>query len=512
MILQFGNYTLDEGLLELRFGGELVEAEPQVFRLITYLVRNRDRVVSKDELIAEIWDQRVVSDAALNSRINLARKAIGDSGRAQALIKTFPRRGYRFVAVATESTNGAGLERPSFEPQEKPSIAVLPFTDVSAEIEQQYFSHGITEDIITALSRIRHFFVIARNTTFSTEFQSTEPREVAQQLDVRYLLKGSVRKSDNRVRMTVQLIDVESGRHLWADKYDRQIGDIFAVQDEITHMVVGVIGPEVDRAERDRALLTPPENMDAWDNLCRGRWYLYKFEGASIAKAQEYITEAIRLDPTFSQAHSTLAEAKFVCFFTGLTNTPLEDLQEGFDAARKAVLLDDKDPVAYAVLGVIYLMRREHASAAEALQQAIAINPSSTNAHHWYGLVHAFDGRPDEAISEQDLATRLSPYDPRLWAFMTVRAYASLNAEQFENALEWALKAIRQPNAPRNPYIVQIIALSYLGRVDQMRVATNALLQHFPDSTTSNIQASIPFKRPEDVALWMRGLRGAGLP
>jgi len=326
------------------------------------------------------------------------------------------------------------------------------------------------------------------------------------------VLEGSVRKLDNRVRITTQLIDGASGRHIWADKYDRVIDDIFTVQDEITQMVVGAIGPEIDRAERDRALLTPPENMNAWDNLCRGRWHLYKFDGSSIAKAQEYFTEAIKLDPLFSQAHSALAEAKFVSFFTGLTNAPLADLQEGFGAARKAVSLDGKDPLAHAILGVIYLMRREHASATEALQQAIAINPSSANAHHWYGLVHAFDGRPDEAISEQNLATRLSPYDPRLWAFMTVRAYAALNAKQFENALKWALQAIRQPNAPRNPQIVQIIALSHLGRADEIRPATNTLLENFPNSTTSNIQASIPFKRPEDVDLWMEGLRSAGLP
>jgi len=296
------------------------------------------------------------------------------------------------------------------------------------------------------------------------------------------VLEGSVRKLDNRVRITTQLIDGASGRHIWADKYDRVIDDIFTVQDEITQMVVGAIGPEIDRAERDRALLTPPENMNAWDNLCRGRWHLYKFDGSSIAKAQEYFTEAIKLDPLFSQAHSALAEAKFVSFFTARNSNQKWPRTWGLDTAT------------------------------EALQQAIAINPSSANAHHWYGLVHAFDGRPDEAISEQNLATRLSPYDPRLWAFMTVRAYAALNAKQFENALKWALQAIRQPNAPRNPQIVQIIALSHLGRADEIRPATNTLLENFPNSTTSNIQASIPFKRPEDVDLWMEGLRSAGLP
>lgn len=394
----------------------------------------------------------------------------------------------------------------------KPSIAVLPFQNMSGDADQEYFSDGITEDIITALSRIRQFFVIARNTTFTYKGQAVNVQAVAKDLGVRYVLEGSVRKVGNRVRITAQLIDGDSGHHLWADKYDRQLEGIFEVQDEITQTVVGAISPELDRAERNRAVLAPPENLDAWDYLYRGRWELYKFDTASNSQAQDYFRQSIELDPSFAPAYAALAEAKFVGFFAGLSGSPADELNQGLDAARAAVAFDDKDAVAHAILGVLHLVRREHTPAFEALQRALAINPSSANAHHWLGLVYAFDGRSDEAVAEQEIATRLSPNDPRLWAFMTVRAYAYLNASQFDQAAEWASRALRQPNAPRNPYIVQVIALSKMGRAEELQRATETLLQVSPAASITNIRESIPFNRPEDVELWVDGLREAGLP
>jgi TolB-like protein/Tfp pilus assembly protein PilF len=510
VIFQFGDFTLDDELLELRLGEQLVDVEPQVFRLIAYLIDKRDRVVSKDELISEIWDSRIVSDAALNSRINLARKAVGDNGKSQSVIKTFARRGFRFVAETSEKADRTDARL--LGTQDKPSIAILPFKNLSDDAEQQYFSDGITEDIITALSRVRQFFVIARNTTFSNEVQAIDATAIGRELRVGYVLEGSVRKMGNRVRITAQLIDSSNGHHLWADKYDRQIDDIFAVQDEITQTVAGAIGPEIDHAERNRALLAPPENLDAWDFLCRGRWHLYKFDTTNNAEAQEYFRGAIAKDPSFAQAYAALAEAKFVAFFAGLTDTPFDDLQEGFDFARQAVSLDDRDPVAHAILGAVYLVRRDHLSASEALERALTINPSSANGHHWLGLVYAFDGQVDEAVAEQDIATRLSPHDPRLWAFMTVKAYAHLNARRFGQAIQWASRAIRQPNAPRNPYIVQVIAQTHLGHAEDTQQAADTLMKNFPGASISDIQGSIPFKRPEDVELWVEGLRLAGIP
>ena len=335
---------------------------------------------------------------------------------------------------------------------------------------------------------------------------------VATELGVRYVLEGSVRRSGDRVRITAQLIDGASGNHLWAEKYDRQLEDIFEVQDDITQTVVGAIGPEFDRAERERALQAPPDNLDAWVYLHRGRWYLYKFEKSANLEAQNHFGRAIEIDPSFAQAYAGLAEAKFISFFDALTDTPTDDLEQGFDAARKAVALDERDAVAHATLGILHLARKEHALAVEALQTALAVNPSSANAHHWLGLVWAFDGRADEAIAEQEIATRLSPNDPLLWAFMNVRSYAYLNSGRFEQAAEWAHRALRQPNALRNPFIVHVIALSHLDRDDEARRASETLLKKFPDLSVERIRSKTPFNRAEDVAVWVDGLRKAGLP
>jgi len=395
---------------------------------------------------------------------------------------------------------------------DKPSIAVLPFNNMSGDPDQEYFSDGITEDIITALSRIRQFFVIARNTTFTFKDRAVDVQSIAKELRVRYVLEGSVRKSGNRVRITAQLIDGNSGKHLWAERYDRQLEDIFDVQDEITQTVVGAIEPELNRAERERALQTQPEKLDAWDYLHRGRWHLYKFEKSAIMEAQGHFYRAIEIDPSFAQAHAGLAEAEFINFIHAFSDTPNDDLKRGFEAAKKAVALDDKDSVGHATLGVLYLLRREHALAIEALQRALAANPNSANAHHWLGLVYAFDGRPDEAIAEQELATRLSPNDPKLWAFMNVRSYAYLNSRRFEQAAEWARRALRQPNATQNPYIVHVIALSHLDHSDEARQASDTLLKNCPDLSIARIRDKTPFNRKEDIELWVEGLRKAGVP
>jgi len=395
---------------------------------------------------------------------------------------------------------------------DKPSIAVLPFKNMSGDPEQEYFSDGITEDIITALSHIRQFFVIARNTTFTYKGRAVEVPAIARELGVRYVLEGSVRKAGNRVRVTAQLINGETGNHIWAERYDRSLEDIFELQDDITQTVVGAIEPELDRAERERAIQTPPESLHAWEYLHRGWWHLRKYEKSEIQEAQSCFHHAVEIDPSFAQAYAGLAEAEFMNLMGGFVDKPIDSLEQGFEAANKAVALDGKDSVAHATLGVLHLARREHALAIEALQTALIANPSSAKAHHWLGLVFAFCRRPDDAIAEQVVATRLSPSDPWLWAFMNVRSYAYLHSNRFEQAVEWAHRSLRQPNAPRAPYIVYVIALSHLGRSDEAERACETLLVKFPGTSIAKVRNAFPFGREEDLELWIAGLRKAGLP
>jgi TolB-like protein len=275
----FAGHTLDTDRRELSRGSDSISVEPQVFDLLTYLVENRERVVTKDDLIASVWGGRIVSDSTLTSRINAARKAVGDSGDNQMLIRTIARKGLRFVGevrVQSKSAERAKATDPtpveSHEPTrlasplaERPAIAVLPFTNMSGDPEQEYFSDGISEDLITALSKLRWFFVIARNSSFIYKGKAVHMKQVAKELGVSYVVEGSVRKSDDRVRITAQLNDVATGSHVWAEHYDRGLADVFAVQDEITEAIVAAIEPQLYAAENFRARRKHPDNMDAWD-------------------------------------------------------------------------------------------------------------------------------------------------------------------------------------------------------------------------------------------------------
>jgi TolB-like protein len=275
----FEDYALDSDRRELRRGADLVALAPQVFDLLQYLIQNRERVVSKDDLIAGVWDGRIVSESALTTRINAARSAIGDSGEAQRLIKTVPRKGIRFVGTVREeqAPPGAAVADSAAEPPkpalalpDKPSIAVLPFANLNSDPEQEYFTDGIVGDIITELSRFSELFVIARNSSFTYKGKPVDVRQVGRDLGVRYVLEGSIRRAGERVRLTAELIDAVSGAHRWAERYDRDLTDLFGVQEEIVRTIAALVAAHIDKAELDSALLRPPASLQAYDCYLRG--------------------------------------------------------------------------------------------------------------------------------------------------------------------------------------------------------------------------------------------------
>src|SRR5439155_1156878 len=266
----FEDYALDTERRELSLRGDVVRIEPQAFDLLEYLIQNRGRLVSRDDLIASVWAGRIVSDSAMTTRINAARCAIADNGKAQRLIKTVPRKGIRFVGTVLEkeaggAEAGARSSTPYLALPDKPSIAVLPFTDMSGEPGQAYFSDGITEDIITELSRFSELFVIARNSSFRFKGSSPDIKQVGRELGVRYVLEGSIRRADDRVRITAQLIDAVTGAHRWAERYDRKLEDIFAVQDEVARTITSILAAHVSRAEASRTLSIPTSRWQAYD-------------------------------------------------------------------------------------------------------------------------------------------------------------------------------------------------------------------------------------------------------
>src|SRR3954462_4234555 len=312
----FDNHILDTDRRELRRGADLVAMQPQVFDLLVHLLKHRDRVVRRDDLIALVWGGRVVSDSTLDSRINAARNAVGDNGKEQKLIRTIPRKGLRFVG-AVSGPSGCDLPAAAPPPEtagqpapalpDRPAIAVLPFDNMSGDQEQEYFSDGISEDIITALSKSRWFFVIARNSSFTYKGRPVHMKQVSAELGVRYVVEGSVRKNGDRVRITAQLNDTAPGSHIWAEHYDRDLVDVFAVQDEITDAIITAIEPQIYAAENFRSRRKPPNSVDAWDLVMRALSHHWRVTRTDSLAAQALLERAIAIDPNYGQALSLSA-------------------------------------------------------------------------------------------------------------------------------------------------------------------------------------------------------------
>jgi adenylate cyclase len=421
-----------------------------------------------------------------------------------------PLRVYRVVLDRPEAASG-GVETLSLP--DKPSVAVLPFDNLSGDPEQDYLADGISEDLITALSRIRWFFVIARNSSFTYKGQAVDVTQVARELGVRYVLEGSVRKAGGRVRVTAQLIDAATGRHVWAERYDREIEDIFALQDEMTLTIVAALEPELGAAERERALSKPPESLDAWETYQRGLWHMWTFEKEANAEARRLFRHAVERDPNFAPAYAFQSYANYIDVVMGWSEAPDESLDAALAAAKTALARDERDAVAYFALGRVLMMRGEHDGSIAALETAITLNPSSAQAHHGLGFALALSGRLDVAKSNFEKAERLSPRDPLLWAFTITHALTSILSHDYEAAESWARKTMRIPRASGYwTHAILASALGNMGRLEEARAAADEALAQKPDLSLSYLKTTLPTKEEGGLEPYLAGLRQAGLP
>ncbi len=397
---------------------------------------------------------------------------------------------------------------------DKPSIAVLPFDNMSGDPEQEYFADGISEDLITALSKVHWFFVIARNSTFTYKGQAVDVARVSRELGVRYVLEGSVRKSGTRVRITAQLIDGTTGNHVWAEHYDRELDDIFALQDEMTQTIVGAVEPELGAVERARAARMPPGNLDAWETFQRGLWHMWRFTKDDNREAQRLLRRAQELDPGFAIAFARESYAHYLDVILGYAEAPQDSVALAMSAAQKALALDEGDPIAHFAMGRAQMLRGDHDASIAELEKALQLDPSFAQARHGLGMVLALAGRLDEAVEELEKSIRLSPRDPLRFATEAVRAFTALQQHDFDTAAEWALKATRHPAAVGGgywPYAVLASALSHLGRSEEAQSAIAAARTQKPDLTLSYIVKTLPTKPPGDLKAYLDGLRRAGL-
>ena len=517
----FGDCALDLHTRELTRAAEVVPIGPQVFDLLTHLVRNHDRVVTKDELLETVWQGRIVSESTLNSQINAARKAIGDSGEEQRMIRTLARKGFRFVGEVRE-TEAAEVPPPApdVEPAgrelplpAKPSVAVLAFDNMSGDPEQHYFSDGITEDIITALSRVKWFFVIARNSSFTYKGRSVDVKQIGRELGVRYVLEGSVRKAGERMRITGQLIQAESGAHIWADRFDGEASDVFALQDKIVTSVVAAIEPSLRLAEIDRAYRKPTEKLDAYDWYLRALPHFYALTRDGVDEAIGLLNRAIAIDPRFALAKALTARCYAWRNPQGWAASPEEEKALAVRLGREALQDGGDDPSVLWMVGfALWQLRVDLEGALELYDRSLELNANCPQAHTLRGWALATAGRIEEATQSLAQALRLSPFDPEAFFTMTALGWTSMASGRFDDAVKWTGRALRDRPAFGPALRFHAVSLVGLGRMDEARATVARLLALEPALTASVLRRRAPVFDPKLMDVFINSLRQAGLP
>jgi adenylate cyclase len=572
-VFRFEGFALDMTRGCLHCGDRQIELRPKSFEVLQYLIENADRLVTKDELIGAIWPNVFVTDDSLTRCISDVRQALGDA--EQRIIKTMPRRGYLFAAPVSEAltdtqfrsssdkpsrapSNGDTApppepERPerSWTPRrrswialgaaavliaaigasvwfsrqpaglplpDRPSIAVLPFTNMSADAQQEYFSDGVSEDIITALSKFRDLFVIARNSSFTYKGKPFDVKQIGRELGVRYLLEGSVRRDAERLRITAQLIDSASGRHIWADYYDRDPSGIFAVQDEVTQRIVSTLVAHIGRLELERALHKPPQTLAAYDYYLRGNAAMKAREGPNrgemVAAARAFYEQSIAADPRYAPAIQGVANTYITAWLEPTSYEPItrQYRQQGaielaLSLARRAVELDPHLPEAHATHAWVLHWHYRRAEAIAAFERAFELNPNLADGR--IVLVLYQNGRAPESLERMKRIMRNDPFPPAVYSSYLGNAYYLTG--QYERALESLRVAAARMPGYRAAFAWLAATSAQLGRLDEARAAAAEVLRVHPEFTISWFLGQIRLT-PRDAEHLTEGLRKAGLP
>ncbi|MCK1317375.1 winged helix-turn-helix domain-containing tetratricopeptide repeat protein [Bradyrhizobium sp. 23] len=525
MLYSFSDFTLDTDRRELRRGAEAISVAPQVFDLLIYLVRNRERVVSKDDLVRAVWGGRIVSDAAVTTRINAVRRSVGDSGEKQLLIKTLQRKGFRFVGTVQEERRGspaeqtgsatlvgAAAETPPSAP--RLSIVVLPFANLSGDPSQDYFVDGVTESLTTDLSRISGAFVIGRHTAFTYKNKAVDLRMIGCELNVRYVLEGSVQRSDNQLRVNVQLVDAETGHHLWAERFDKPVADLFDMQDEIVSRLAQALEAQLLAAEAQRSETTP--SPDAMDLYFLGRASFNKGHTAeNLSRARSFFQRALSLD---SGNIPTLVSMALVDLTT--VGGFLADDRSGHLAAAEANLvialsLSPRDASALALLGVAKILSNRAAEGILECEQALALDRNLAYAHACIGVGKNYIGRAAETEGHIQQALRLSPRDIGAFWWMMFAGNAKSFLGAYAEAVVWLRRSIDTNRNMPFAHFNLAAALAQLGRSEEARVAAKMGLTLDPSFTLRRFRANAPSDHPTFLAGRegiYQGMRMAGVP
>jgi TolB-like protein/DNA-binding winged helix-turn-helix (wHTH) protein len=546
MLYFFGNFALDTECRELRSGNTAVAIQPQVFDLLAYLIENRSRVVSRDDILKAVWDGRIVSESAITTRINAARNALGDTGNEQRYIRTFPKKGVRFVAAlraeaAIAKENGIitatlpdkialrEVVNPTthlfaIEPRSASSplntspphlsIVVLPFSNIGADLEQEYFADGITENLTTDLSRIAGCFVIARNSAFSYKGKSIDVRQVGRELNVRYVLEGSVQQNGNHLRVNVQLVDAETGTYLWAERFDKAVADLFIMQDEIVSRLANTLNAELVAAEARRAEYTPvPVSMDLY---FRGSAILNKGPSPdNLTHAHEFFERALALDPQNIEAlvGAASVEAQRGAYFVADNRHAHLAIAEA--TLGKVLYAAPNHAMAHCLLGLVQIFTNRADQGIAQCQRALLLDRNLAIAHGFIGAAKYFSGRGEETERHIQEAFRLSPIDTSayLWLGWLGNAKSELGAD--DEAAIWYRKGIEANRNFAGNHFFLAAALSSLGKFEEATAAAKEGLKINPGFTICRFRLSVSSDNPIYLACRERmysGMLKVGVP
>ena len=498
-IYAFGPFRLDVAAGILFRGAEPVALGQRAIALLQILVEGGGNPISKDRLIESAWPGLAIEESNLAVQIAALRRVFAEEPGGDSWIETLPRRGYRYVgpvAVKEQENQGAaGNEQPALAPPDKPSLAVMPFTNMSGDPEQEYFADGMVEDIITGLSRIKWLFVIARNSSFIYKGQAVNVGRVGRELGVRYVLEGSVRKAGERVRVSGQLIETETSVHLWAERYDRRLDDVFALQDEITLNVVGAIEPSLREAEIERVKRKRPENLDAYDLVLRALPHVVPPMPAEAAKAMPLLERALTLEPDYAGAHGYLAWCHQILFVRGGFNK--ENHDAAIRHARAALSYGRDDATALALGGcVISITEHDRATAFEALEQALAISPSSSFALFCGSTALAYAGEAERGIDWAERALRISPFDRMNHLSYHALAIAHFLRGRYDEAAHAARRAVQSIPSSSVSRSVLAAALAKLGRIEEAKAVALQVLALDPSFSAARFCAATGLPTP----------------
>jgi TolB-like protein/Tfp pilus assembly protein PilF len=527
VLLAFRDCELDTTLFSLRCGGQARQVEPLVFNLLVYLARHRDRIVPRQELLDALWTGKVVSESALSSCVKAARQAVGDSGEEQGCIATIQRRGYRFVAPAQERGQAVPFDGgTSADPHSRPSspavgadisaiarrasIAVMPFIDlVPGTAIRGGTADALAHDVITRLAQLRSLFVIAHGTVFALNERGIGPPEAARLLNVDYVVSGTVRRSDTHLTVTTELAETHSARIVWTDAFHSRLDDALLVLDDIGNKIVACVASEIETSERNRAILKPPNSLDAWESHHRGLWHMYRFNRDDNERARHFFEKAARLDPTFARAYAGLSFTHFQNAFQGWAQREPE-IDRAFEAATQSLIVDERNPAAHWAMGRALWLRGHQDQSVVELEQAIELSPSFALGHYTLAFVQAQAGDPHAAIASSDYSRLLSPFDPLLFGMLGARAIALVRLGQFEEAADWAVKAAARPNAHAHILGVAAYSLALAGSLDEAQAHAAALRKLLPHYSVANFLGAFHLD-PNATALFRQGAERVGM-